>query len=322
MAFSTKTALGYLKHAYEQGRLAHAYLISGPAGAGKRQLAAELAELVNGTDRADVFSTRARDIFVAEPESKSRRILTEQVRGLEHALQMRAAAGRRKVAIVSEADRLQSQAANAFLKTLEEPPKDSLLLLLSEIPEVLPDTILSRCVTIPLEVNGSVRVEEKALLELLRKAGAEPKWDIACAYRLAQEFEGLLRALRDEIRSKTDEALKKEEARYRNATDGRWLEEREDYYKALTESLYLRRRTNFIETLLVWWADILRAATGIERRDLTNMETAAVAKRFTATEILHRIRVLEELRENLDRNIQEALAIEVAFLSIFAAAKL
>jgi len=317
MAFSTKTALGYLTHAYEQGRLAHAYLISGPAGAGKKQLAAELAELVNGTDRADVFSTRARDIFVAEPESKSRRILTDQVRGLEHALQMRAAAGRRKVAIVSEADRLQPQAANAFLKTLEEPPKDSLLLLLSEIPEVLPDTILSRCVTIPLEVNGSVRVEEKGLLELLRKAGAEPKWDIACAYRLAQEFEGLLRALRDEIRSETDGALKKEEARYRNATDGRWLEEREDYYKALAESLYLRRRTNFIETLLVWWADILRAATGIERRDLTNVETAAVAKRFTATEILHRIRALEELRENLDRNIQEALAIEVAFLSVF-----
>ena len=317
MAFSPKAALGYLKHAYEQGRLAHAYLISGPAGAGKKQLAAELAELVNGTDRADVFSTRARDIFVAEPESKSRRILTDQVRGLEHALQMRATAGRRKVAIVSEADRLQPQAANAFLKTLEEPPKDSLLLLLSEIPEVLPDTILSRCVTIPLEVNGAARVEEKALLDLLRKAGAEPKWDIACAYRLAQEFEGLLRALRDEIKSNTDGALKKEEARYRNATDGRWLEEREDYYKALTESLYLRRRTNFIETLLVWWTDILRAATGIERRDLTKVETATVAKCFTATEILHRIRALEELRENLDRNIQEALAIEVAFLSVF-----
>src|SRR5262249_45018276 len=148
MAFSRKTALGYLKRAHEQGRLAHAYLISGPVGAGKKQLAAELAELVNGTDRTDVFSTRARDIFVAEPESKSRRILIEQVRGMEHALQMRAAAGRRKVAIVSEADRLQPQAANAFLKTLEEPPKDSLLLLLSDIPEALPDTILSRCVAI------------------------------------------------------------------------------------------------------------------------------------------------------------------------------
>lgn len=326
MAFSRKKALDYLKRAHEQGRLAHAYLISGPAGAGKKQLAAELAELVNGTDRTDVFSTSARDIFVAEPESKSRRIVIEQVRELEHALQMRAAPGRRKVAIVSQADRLQPQAANAFLKTLEEPPNESMLLLLSDIPEALPDTILSRCVAIPLEVNGSrsVRVEEKGLLELLRKAAADPKWDVACAYRLAQEFERLLRALRDEIKSETDGAFTKEEARYRNATDGAWLEEREDYYKALTESLYLRRRAGLIETLLVWWADILRAATGIERRDLTNAkaETDAVAKRFTATEILHRIRALEELRENLDRNIQEALAIEVVFLRVFTATNL
>jgi DNA polymerase III subunit delta' len=326
MAFSPTAAIGYLRRAHEQQRLAHAYLISGPAGAGKKQLAAELAELVNGTDRADVFSTSARDIFVAEPESKSRRIVIEQVRELEHTLQMRAVAGRRKVAIVSEADRLQPQAANAFLKTLEEPPNESLLLLLSDIPEALPETILSRCVAIPLEVNGSrsVRVEEKALLELLRKAAANPKWDIAGAYRLAQEFERLLRALRDEIKSETDETLQREEARYRNATDGAWLEEREDYYKALTESLYLRRRAKFIETLLVWWADILRAAAGIERRDLTNAkaDTDAVAKGFTSTEILRRIRALEELRENLDRNIQEALAIEVAFLSVFVATKL
>ena len=58
--------------------------------------------------------------------------------------------GRRKVVIISDADRLQPQAANAFLKTLEEPPKDSLLLLLSALPEALPDTILSRCIAIPL----------------------------------------------------------------------------------------------------------------------------------------------------------------------------
>ena len=72
MAFSRKVALDYLKRAHEQDRLAHAYLISGPAGAGKKQLAAELTELVNGTDRADVFSTNARDIFVAEPEGPTR----------------------------------------------------------------------------------------------------------------------------------------------------------------------------------------------------------------------------------------------------------
>src|SRR6201987_4345217 len=107
MAFTRQTAIGFLRRAHEKKRLAHAYLISGPAGSGKREVAAELANAVNGTDAADVFSSKAREIFVAEPESRSRRILIEQIRELEHGLQMRGREGRRKVAIIAEADRLQ-----------------------------------------------------------------------------------------------------------------------------------------------------------------------------------------------------------------------
>ena len=106
MAFTRKAAIGFLRRAHEQARLGHAYLISGPTGSGKREVAAELASTVNGTDAGDVFSSKAREIFVAEPESKSRRILIEQIRELEHGLQMRASDGRRKVAIIVEADRL------------------------------------------------------------------------------------------------------------------------------------------------------------------------------------------------------------------------
>src|SRR6266568_1646555 len=172
MAFSSTSALGYLRRAHKQNRLAHAYLISGPPGSGKQLLAAELASLVNRTAANDVFSAKARDIFVAQPESRSRRIVIEQIRDLEHRLQMRATDGRRKVAIISEADRLQPQAANAFLKTLEEPPKDSLLLLLSALPEALPDTILSRCIAIPLARDGQLQPsdEEKELVKLLQQA--------------------------------------------------------------------------------------------------------------------------------------------------------
>ena len=153
MAFSPDAAFSYLERAHQQQRLAHAYLISGNAGTGKRQLASRVANLVNGTTSEDIFAAGSAGIFVAEPESKSRRIVIDQIRMLEHSLQMRAADGRRKVAIVAEADRLQPQAANAFLKTLEEPPNDSLLLLLSTLPEALPDTIRSRCISIPLAVT-------------------------------------------------------------------------------------------------------------------------------------------------------------------------
>ena len=323
MAFSRDTAFNLLRRADEQNRLAHAYLISGPPGSGKQVLAAELASLVNGTPLSDVFSARARDIFVAQPESKSRRIVIEQIRDLEHALQMRASNGRRKVAIVSDADRLQPQAANAFLKTLEEPPKDSLLLLLSALPEALPETILSRCIAIPLAPEGQPKnkAEEKQLVKLLQQTVCEQSWSIHYAYRLAQEFQRLLRAIREQIKSETDQALKQEETRYKDSTDGAWLEERGEYYKALTESFYLQRRAGFTETLFAWWSDVLRSSNRVEHRNLPNAgkETGELASRFTTAEILRRIQRLEELRDHLSRNIQEALAIEVAFLAIFSA---
>src|SRR5437667_48782 len=236
MAFTRKAAIGLLRRAHDQKRLGHAYLISGPAGSGKREVAAELASTVNGTHAGDVFSSKAREIFVAEPESKSRRILIQQIRELEHGLQMRGAEGRRKVAIIAEADRLQPQAANAFLKTLEEPPANSLLLLLSSLPEALPDRIGSRCISIPLAV-----------------------------------------------------------------------------------SLYIQRRAALVEVLLEFWSDVLRACSKVARRDLSaaKKETAVLADRFSTPEVLRRIQRLEELRDNLGRNIQEALAFEVAFLEVF-----
>src|SRR6516165_1056813 len=323
MAFSRKTALEYLRRAHEQNRLAHAYLITGPPGSGKQLLAADLASLVNGTLAKDVFSSKAREIFATRPESKSRRISIEQIRDLEHALQMRATNGRRKVAIIFDADRLGDAAANAFLKTLEEPPKDSLLLLLSALPEALPETILSRCIAIPLASDGEARTkkEEEKLVKLLQQASRQTIWNVQFAYRLAQEFQQLLREIREEVKQETDGALKQEQTRYKDATDGAWLEEREDYYKALTESLYLQRRAALVETLFAWWTDVLRASNDVEQRDIptAKQETATLANRFSTTEILRRIRSLEELRDHLGRNIQESLAIEVAFLAIFVA---
>jgi DNA polymerase-3 subunit delta' len=323
MPFSRATALEYLRRADEQNRLAHAYLISGPPGSGKQQLAADLASLVNGTPAGDVFSAKAREIFVARPESKSRRIVIDQIRDLEHTLQMCAGNGRRKVAIISDADRLQPQAANAFLKTLEEPPRNSLLLLLSALPEALPETILSRCIAIPLARDGQLQTsdEEKKLVKLLQRVSHEKSWTIQSAYRLAQEFQRLLRAVREEVKHETDEALKQEQTRYKDATDGAWLEEREQYYKARAESLYLQRRAGLVETLFAWWSDVLRSSNGVAQRNLPDArgETAALATRFSTAEILKRIRSLEELRDHLNRNIHEALAVEVAFLTIFTA---
>lgn len=321
MAFSPHAAFSYLQRAHEQKRLAHAYLLSGAAGAGKRELASKLANLVNGTEAQDVFARGAAEVYVAEPESKSRRIVIDQIRALEHSLQMRVSAGRRKVAIVSDADRLQPQAANAFLKTLEEPPNDSLLLLLSTLPEALPDTILSRCIPIPLAspLGRKASEEELELVELLAAVAGPEATGVQAAYRLGQGLQRLLGKVRDGILAENAAALKKEETRYKNTTDGAWLDEREDHFKALTESTYVQRRAQLVEVIFRWWSDVLRASTGIQRLEMPAAaeQTRAVAAKLTTPEILKRIRRLEELRDQLGRNIQEALAVEVAFLSVF-----
>jgi len=321
MAFTRNGAFEYLTRAYERNRLGHAYLISGPPGSGKRGLASDLSNLLSGTQSANVFESPPPGVFFAEPESKSRRIVIDQIRALEHSLQMRSANGHRKIAIITDADRLQPQAANAFLKTLEEPPNDSLLLLLSSMPEVLPDTILSRCIAVPLAASEKAEAspEEEELVDLLGAAAGAQGQAIQPAYQLARGFHRLLAQLREAIQEENAAALKRDEARYRNTTDGAWLDEREDFYKALTESQYVRHRARLVEILFLWWSDVLRASTGVARRELpkARKKTESLASRLKTPEILRRIRRLEEMRDHLGRNIQEALAVEVAFLSVF-----
>jgi DNA polymerase-3 subunit delta' len=315
MALSPEAALDYLRRAHAQNRIGHAYLISGPAGSGKRQLVEQIARLVNPDD--------GEQIQIAEPESKSRRIVIDQVRALEHALQMRAADGRRKIAAIIDADRLQPQAANAFLKTLEEPPDNSLLLLVTALPEALPDTIVSRCISIPLAAPAqtSATTDEAELVELLNSA-TTGNAGVQGAYRLAQSFQRLLASVRAEIQEENAVALKAEETRYQNTTDGAWLNEREDYFKALTESRYVQRRARLVEIVYAWWSDVLRAKNGLTRSELPDARnhTSAVAQKLTTPQILRRIRRVEELRDHLGRNVQEALAIEVGFLALYVAA--
>jgi hypothetical protein len=196
-----------------------------------------------------------------------------------------------------------------------------LLLLLSTLPEALPDTILSRCVPIPLARPEETKPseEEVELIDLLGSIATPETSGVQAAYHLSQGFQRLLGRVREAIQTENAAALKQEEVRYKNTTDGSWLDEREDYFKALTESMYVQRRAQLVDMLFRWWSDVLRATAGIEGREIPSAATAtaAIAARLTTPECLKRIRRVEELRDQLGRNIQEALAIEVAFLSVF-----
>lgn len=325
MAFFPEEAFSFLRRALESGRLAHAYLITGQPGSGKRDLALRLAALATGATGGDILAHP--DVHAVEPESKSRIIKVEQTRDLEKALQMRPTHAARKVAILFDADRMNASASNSFLKTLEEPPANSLLLLVTAHPEMLLETILSRCIAVALTAapHREPTESQARLLDLLAGFFRQRNAGIGSIFSLVREFMNLLAESKSAILDQGAAELKREESLYKQTTDGKWLSEREEHYKALAESRYLEARTVFMETLLQWWGDVLRlrhGASGDGALDFPGhrAHTEALAQRLTTPDILRRVTALEGLRENFGRNVQEQLAIEVAFLEGFGEA--
>jgi DNA polymerase-3 subunit delta' len=322
MPFSKSAALDLLRHSRENQRLAHAYLITGPAGSGKRELALDLAGMVTGANPSK--EKNHPDIHIVEPESKSRRIVIEQIRELEHALQMRSLLGGQKVAIIFDADRLQVQASNAFLKTLEEPPNNSLLILVTAQPEALLDTIISRCIPVALIATEKppLKPRQIRLLELLQEFAKKNKAELPNVFGMARKFSNLLQEAKEAIQEENEAELKKEKVQYKDTTDGgKWLEGREDYYKALGEARYVSERFELADILLQWWADVARQQIQSAHLDFPQFgeTTAQLASRISTSEVLKKISAVEELRENLNRQVNEQLALEVSFLKVFGA---
>lgn len=325
MSFSLDQAISLLEQARDNGRLAHAYLITGPVGSGKEELAVRMIDMANGTRFAGsgLEACRSSTSAIIGPESKSRRITVKAIRDLEHTLQMAAPAGVTKFAIVRDADRMGQEAENAFLKTLEEPPAGSRLLLLSSRPEMLLETILSRCIRVslagdtgPAEISPSAR----SFLESLRKHSESGKRGISGALGLMAQFSGILKEEKAAIAKRNDEALKAEAAHYRQTTEGDYLKRREEYYKALTEAEYLEQRNRLIDFLMMWFGDAMRQQNGGRHLDLP--EYAEATKKLSDTadvdELGRRVEAVETLRGNLSTNVFEALALEVGFIRAFA----
>lgn len=143
-----------LSSALESGKLAHAYLFSGPRGSGKTSAAKILARCINCVNGPTATPDNTCDNCVAilngtaldvlEIDAASNRGIDE-IRALRDAVKFAPSTMRMKVYIIDEAHMLTKEGANAFLKTLEEPPAHAVFILATTEPEKLPVTILSRC---------------------------------------------------------------------------------------------------------------------------------------------------------------------------------
>ena len=335
MAYTADRAYELISSAHERGRLAHAFLISGAHGSGKEMLAARVIQLVSGTAQAGGFDLFGEPVVVEtppldelesgwirviRPRMKSRRIGVEEIRNLEQTLHLAAPGGACKVGVIVEADRMNDQASNAFLKTLEEPPQNTLLLLLTANPQRLLPTILSRCVRLPL-LGGRPMLEGGGaeLVAALNHAATRGFGTPVAALHLKATFAAFLARCKETADAAAKAAEKEEISAYKDATDGTWLKEREDFHKAAAQAEYLDARSRLFDVLMSWMADLLRMKVNGGGLDFPDSAQALrkIAEAETETRLLQRITALDSLRRTLETNASEQLAIEVGFLKAF-----
>ncbi|MEZ5303663.1 MAG: hypothetical protein R3F11_23925 [Verrucomicrobiales bacterium] len=321
MAFNAEEALGYLRRAHEGQRLAHAYLVTGPESADKVGFAEKFVALLRGEAPRPLADLGGRGVTQIQPESKSRVIRVEQIRTLEHSLYM-TSAERWKIGVVHDADRMNPQATNAFLKTLEEPPARTVLLLLTALPERLLDTVLSRCIRVPLRAqDAGLPPHEQAAVEALGRYAQCGGHGVSSALRLVGEFSDLLRAIKEEEADRLGKLQKEEAKAIKQSSDADdWLKRRDEFYKAATEAAYQRRRDAMLGILLGWIGDAVRQRYGSPNLDFPQAAagSAAFAEGKESPDLLRRIAAVEDLHRNLQTTVREPLALEVAFIEAFA----
>ena len=188
-----------LSSALESGRLAHAYLFSGPRGSGKTSAAKILARCINCVNGPTATPDNTCDFCVSilngtaldvlEIDAASNRGIDE-IRALRDAVKFAPSVMRNKVYIVDEAHMLTKEGANAFLKTLEEPPAHAVFILATTEPEKLPPTILSRC-----QRYAFRRIAIPVMIERMREisAGEGIAIDDAALSAIAYRADGGLR---------------------------------------------------------------------------------------------------------------------------------
>ena len=332
-----------LQRSLERGRLGHGYLFTGPQLDELETVARTLAKTLNcqqpikkngvAVDCCDkclscqkIEHGNHADVHWIRPESKSRVILIEQMREVMQELNLKPTEAQYKVAAIVAADRLNVAAANSFLKTLEEPPSNSILVLLSTDPQRMLETILSRCLRLNFggEDARPLDPEQMTWLTSFTDLATGEQKSLLGRYRL---MDVLLRKL-NELKESIDEALTTRSPLQRYKDVEKELQEKwEDELTAAIEAEYRRQRGDLLLALQWWlrdvWLRTLEAETNGENvltQELLNFPQVAgtqrVARRLSAAAAMENLRVMEQLQRWLSTNVQEALALEVGLLKL------
>ncbi len=351
-----QAGVALLQRSLARGRLGHAYLFTGVELAELERVARTLAKTllcqqptrsaermpVDCCERCSacrrVDSGAHPDVHWIRPESKLRVITIDQVRTLSREMFLKPHEAAWKVGIMVDADCLNLQAANALLKTLEEPPSRSLLVLLSREPARLLETIVSRCLRVHF-ASGSASWVDAELAEWVSgfaELAVQSRHGVIGRYRLVDLLLQRLAAEKDraesEVKARWTEGPEEEPAEDSDSgvepESPEGVEEgptalkggSEAGLKAAIEAEYRQRRQRLLSAIQAWLRDVWLVSLGEQGVRLVYprwQATLKLASRITHTQALQNLSVWEELQWLLRRtNVQELLALETAVLRL------
>lgn len=315
-------AVSHLQRSLLHGRARHAYLFAGPSAIGKTTLARAFASRLNclhedesarpcGECRAcqKMASGNHPDLALVEAEEVGGTLKIEQVRDLMHMLSLRPYEGRYRVGILRRFHEARPQAADALLKTLEEPPPYVVLLLTAENVNLLPKTILSRCQ--PLRMRPVPVSQVAAALET--RWGAEPDRAELLAQLSGGRMGWAVRALTD------DEALTFRDLAL-DDLEHVLGENRVGRFERAQTLANPKRKSELRETLVLWqsfWRDVILvlsesrvAPVNKDRRALLNR----LARELSLEDAQAALKATRDCLKDVGSNVNNRLAVEVMLL--------
>lgn len=321
----------HLQQAKLSGRVGQAYLLRGDKPSFLEEFAlswVQLAACQHPTEAGlpcghckpcSLFEMQTYpEMRLVRPQSKSRQITIDAIRDFDHWLHLATTPGLLKIGIISEAECLGGDAQNAFLKTLEEPPPHTMLLLLTVNARRLLPTILSRCQILSLlrnKVDYEI-ADQKQLYTLLaplrRQAGAALGMKTSAA--LAQLFSTLHQEAENMADELTDHA-------WDDIDDKQIVKQLQDELTARIEAEYIRRRESLLGGLQAWFLQRLLIASRVQPQLLPHQEMLPFSQELlehppTPEEAEQDIRHAEELLQCLRGNVDERLALDAFCLNV------
>ncbi len=317
MAFKRQQALELLRRAWQNNRLPHALLIVGSQAAGSHALACDIVCELCHTEAQNLQDLQHPLFRHVRPSSRSRSILVDDIRANESFLSLRVQEDEYKIIVITDAECMKEEAANAFLKTLEEPPPRTLIILVTEHPTRLLPTILSRCIRMELrEEQNSLHLSEvqqvffPILMDALEQAG-----DDITAIALSTDIQRLLQSRKEEITKQYTAQVKEQAKRFSDGTDVRdWESQQKDATLARIETEYLREREELLELItLALGQAVLSASHATTVRPMSPV-IEELGRRFSLPKLLLRMQALDELRRDINFNVKDSLAFDVHLL--------